>query len=439
MPGRGISTRDLALLLAAAASLTLLAWLVLVLLLRVAHVWYGFHELADGLVYIGYAESVARGDWPYGDFPFEYPPLALLLFLLPPRGGGLGAYEDWFSAMMIALCVAAAVITTATAVAYWRRLERGLATAVAFAALVLASGAIAANKYDVAVALVVAVTLLLLAHSHTTWAGATLGLGFALKMTPVILLPLVLLLGKGRRIPVWSLLAFAIATAVPFVPFILHGPTGLGYPFIYHGDRPLQVESVLSTPYLVATLVGDPRIEILRNYGSQNLLATGTELIAAASPWLALIGLALVYFLAWRRREGLRASPELVSGAGLAVVLVFICCSKVLSPQFLVWTLPVVALALVSGRRWEQTAGGLTAVAMLLTQVEFPDLYWRVVDLEPGPVALVVVRNLVLVLAAGAAVGALWRLPASGETAAAGRVAAKGEPDSLESPPSATS
>jgi hypothetical protein len=55
----------------------------------------------------------------------------------------------------------------------------------------------------------------------------------------------------------------------------------------------------------------------------------------------------------------------------------------------------------------------LTLVAIALTQVEFPDLYWRMVDLEPGPVAVVVARNAVLVAAAVTAALAVWRLPES--------------------------
>ena len=65
---------------------------------------------------------------------------------------------------------------------------------------------------------------------------------------------------------------------------------------------------------------------------------------------------------------------------------------------------------------YQRVTGILTLVAIALTQVEFPDLYWRMVDLESGPVCVVVVRNVVLVAAAVAAVDR--RLEAAGVAAA---------------------
>ena len=57
--------------------------------------------------------------------------------------------------------------------------------------------------------------------------------------------------------------------------------------------------------------------------------------------------------------------------------------------------------------------GILTLVAIALTQVEFPDLYWRMVALESGPVTVVVIRNVVLVPAAVTAAVSVWKLPES--------------------------
>jgi hypothetical protein len=82
---------------------------------------------------------------------------------------------------------------------------------------------------------------------------------------------------------------------------------------------------------------------------------------------------------------------------------------KVLSPQYFIWILP--AWALVACRdRLVAALGGLT---LLLTQVEFPALYWRFIDLEPGPVLVVVARNLLLVALFATVLARLWRLPAA--------------------------
>ena len=58
----------------------------------------------------------------------------------------------------------------------------------------------------------------------------------------------------------------------------------------------------------------------------------------------------------------------------LAAVCAFVVFGKVLSPQFLIWLVPLVAL--VRGRRGV-AAGGVLVACLVLTQVWFPYRYWR--------------------------------------------------------------
>ena len=90
----------------------------------------------------------------------------------------------------------------------------------------------------------------------------------------------------------------------------------------------------------------------------------------------------------------------------LALILALMTFGKVLSPQYFIWTLP--AWALVAARdRVLAILGGLT---LLLTQVEFPALYWRFLDMRPESVAIVVTRNTLLVVFFGVAAWRLWGL-----------------------------
>ena len=95
--------------------------LFLIWLLRAGGPWYYFFDVSDIGVYLDYAQKVAAGQRVYKDFSFEYPPLALPLFTLPPHGDP-AAYPNWFAAEMILLCSAAAALTGATAAALWRGL-----------------------------------------------------------------------------------------------------------------------------------------------------------------------------------------------------------------------------------------------------------------------------------------------------------------------------
>ena len=70
----------------------------------------------------------------------------------------------------------------------------------------------------------------------------------------------------------------------------------------------------------------------------------------------------------------------------------FIAFGKVLSPQYLVWLIPLVPLVR------SRSAQVLFVAALVLTQVEFPARYWQLAhDLRPSIAVVVLARDLVLV------------------------------------------
>jgi hypothetical protein len=407
---RVLGRRDLVVLLVAAGCLQAIAWAVLLTLFTSGRMGYGLHDLSDTLLYQRYAVAFSFGRWPYSGLPVEYPPLANLLFVLGPARGTVATYEAWFGAAMIVATTAAAVATTAAAALVWRSVSRGLTVAVAYAVLTICCGPLALNRYDAAVALVVALALLFLALRRWAPASVSLGLGFALKLTPALLLPIVLMLQESRRRALVVLAAFLLAAALPFIPFVVHDAGTAGYPFTYHAQRPLQIESVPGTLWAAAALTGVGHPRVIHAFGSQNFAGPGPDAVATASPWLVFLAVGAVYALAWRRRRALRASPAVVPVAALAALLMAICTSKVLSPQFLIWTFPVVALCVAQTRWLPRLSAAAVAVAVVLTQMEFPARYWDLVDLQAAPLAILIARNAALVAATVLAVAALARL-----------------------------
>jgi hypothetical protein len=428
---------ETALLVLVAVGLQAIVWALMIYLFQIRHVWYGFYDISDTVLYYDYATRIAGGLQPYRGFPFEYPPLAVPLLTLPGHLTTLASYQQWFVGEMIAICLATAALTAVTAAQLWRGISRPLATAAAFAAAVLLTGAITANRYDVAVAFIIAVFALCAARRWWLAAAIALGLGFALKLTPALLLPLVFVLAVRPRRIVAAAIGFAVAAVLPFVPYLLHGTHGLFYVFSYNEQRPLQIESLLATPYMVAHALGLSHEAIVNNYGSQGLSASGAKQVAALSPWLIVAALAVVYAFIWRRREYLRATPSAVPLAALALVLAFVCTNKVLSPQFIIWTFPLVALVAVGRGRGQRVLGLLLLLAMLLTQVEFPAQYWNFVALHAGPIAIVATRNFVLLVAAVLAAVLVWRLPERPEPAQPGiygQTARPGQPRQAAQP-----
>jgi hypothetical protein len=105
---------------------------------------------------------------------------------------------------------------------------------------------------------------------------------------------------------------------------------------------------------------------------------------------------ALLAMGAARRRD----ARGLVLGS-LGAVAAFAAFGKVLSPQYLLWTLPLGALAL-AWRRW--ALAGAVGAATLLTFVEFPSRYFGLVDGRAFPIAVVALRDAALVAVVGLAV-----------------------------------
>jgi hypothetical protein len=121
---------------------------------------------------------------------------------------------------------------------------------------------------------------------------------------------------------------------------------------------------------------------------------------------LLLAALALLAAAAARGRPDAR---RLVLAA-LASVVAFAVLGRVLSPQFLIWVVPLAALAFA----WRAYAlAAASAAAIVLTQVEFPGHYFERVAREPFPSLLVALRDVVLLAVLALAVRELGplRLP----------------------------
>jgi hypothetical protein len=392
---------------AAAALLPFLAVSLLLAAILSTGAWYRIDDVSDVALYLDYGRRLLGGERPYLDFDVEYPPLALPLFVPPALLPGYWLAARAFNLELWLLLAGAALCTVAAAARRWPDGAATWPAGLAFAGAALALGAISVNRFDGAVALVVALALLLATVGRTAAAAAVLGAGFALKLSPAVLLPLVLLAAPGAAAVGRALLAFGAAAAAPFLPALLLAPSGVARLFAYHAERPLQLEAVPATPLLLSGLLGGPPPAVASAFGSQNLDSPLADALASATPPAALLATGLVVVLAWRRRAALRARPEALPLAALALLLALLASAKVLSPQYLSWLLP--ALALVAPARPRLAL--LVAAVLLLTHLEFPSRYWRFVAMQPGPVALVVARNALLLAAFLTAAWQLWRLP----------------------------
>lgn len=351
---------------------------------------------------------------------FEYPPLSLALIVLPSLPFDLAEgpvrlpashpYVTSFRLTLLLLDLA----TFGIVVLLIKRLYPEESAAVRTERLLVYIGATTVlglliyTRLDIALAALLAAALCLLVSSRNySWAFLFLALAVNFKLVPLIFLPVFVLGSLPADWPrpglslVQSALPLAGRTALAlglivlvFLPFFLIGGER-AYGFLaYHRERGLEVESV----YAGLLMVLDPTSRVDVGYGSYNLTSAwaptvarlGTVLLAVL---LAFVALRLLLAVLKRPRQGAggpsattlaQAQPRLFAGYALLLALVLLCASKVLSPQYLLWVIPLAVVAPLppsSRRAWLFAFLALCA----LTTAVFPLTFWKhVAGIAPG-------------------------------------------------------
>lgn len=333
------------------------------------------------------AEDVVGGVLPYRDRDFEYPPFALGPLLGPAVvSDDQAGYAEAFSWEMIGFDLAIVALLAFGLRAPQGRVIGALGVytigVLALSGVVLPDSKLDASlplaRFDLfPAALVLAAVLAREAARSATWSGL-LAIGTAVKAYPLLLYPV---LGRGEQRPLRAIVAGAVPLLLAAALVIAWGDE-FGSAIDYHSGRDLQIETVAASPLLVAHLLGADA-GFSTGGGSYNLDAPGAEAARAVTIALLLVGYALVVWATWRYR-----TPPLV--AATAVLAVAVCFTPVLSPQFLLWLLPVSAAAF--GLGWPNL---ILLAATVLTQI-FLSKYHLVESLDAGFVIPLAIRNALL-------------------------------------------
>jgi uncharacterized membrane protein len=360
-------------------------------------VWDESTPISDVPHYREYGDAMEGGAVPYRDFRPEYPPAALAAFIVPSLvshgrvgfGRAFGIEMVIFGLAGVIVCFVAMRMLGLGGV----RLAAGLAP-LASAPLLL--GPLVLERFDLFPAFLVTTALTLLLADRHRAAAVALGLAIAVKVYPATLVPIVFAWAwhrRGRREALVHLGSCVLVVALVFLPFFVVAPRGVASSVRGQLDRPLQIESVGSAVLLAAHHVFGMGLGWVNSHGSDNLSGSVAVAAAVATTVLQVALLLWIWFrfAAWR---GVVGSTTLVD-AVFAALLAFVALGKVLSPQFLVWLMPVAALA--AGRRaWVALLA--LAGASGLTRGWFPDRYQLLVfHFDALASWLVLVRDLVLV------------------------------------------
>ena len=348
-------TSRVALLMTLAAAAAMMAGLF------VAGIERGPGTLTDTPVYRLYGERIASGDLPYRDFVVEYPPGALVPFVVAALVSSTpDGYDSAFQSMMI------------------------YALALASVLIVLSLEALRARPWHVGLSV------------GAFLAGiALLGVAIATKIYPAVLLPLLVTRiwrSEGRAAALRGLGLTVGTTLAIYLPFAILAPEGVARSIWRQVGRPLQIESLGSGVLLAFHHAAGMPLGWASGSGSQNLTGTVASVASAVTTLAGLAALLLVWV---RFARGDTESAGRFARYGAAAIVAFVAFGKVASPQFLIWLLAVVVL--VPGLRG-MIATLLLLAACAVTRMWFPRTYWDLVkQFDPTASWLVLARDILLV------------------------------------------
>jgi hypothetical protein len=376
------------------------------------------------------ATIMLQGRLPYRDVQIEYPPAALPMFLLPAVMFGDARDAHWsppnehgrryhraFDSLVL-LLTAAMVVFTALSVAALRRPTRARVVAIAVVASApLLIGHVFVERFDPWPAALTAAALAASLRGHHRLGAAALGLGFAAKVYPALLVPVLVIVAarqRGIREGLATAASAAGAAALVFLPFAILARTQTWQMLRNQLGGGLQIETLMSSVIVMTRHLTDwlgLRTSELtvhpeaHGLGRDVLDGAGVAATKTTLNVLLLTALCALWFTLARSKKDPREDLVRYSAATVAVALVL---GTVLSAQYITWLIPLVPL--VAWRR------GLVAtlafvVAAALTHAWFPSpAYGNYLGhFDLGATALLLARNLALLATALTLALPTWR------------------------------
>ncbi|MBF6590390.1 MAG: DUF2029 domain-containing protein, partial [Ktedonobacterales bacterium] len=410
-----------------------------------------------------YAGQFTVGQWPYRDIPVEYPPLAMVLLLLPalpllpfssvaprpdaaftlplthlphPDAMRYSAYGLSFAVEMLLIDVLTLWLVRVAARRFMPRDSQGLWAGLLYIVVIFFNGALL-QKFDLAAGALCLAAVLALVSKRPRLAWGALAAAALVKGFPVLLIPLfALYLAAMRRQKGKALVPRAVgrelargmawcggvlvAVTVPIIVFA--GWERVAGTVLYHTGRGTEIESLYATVMLALGWL--PGLRVTTAFNGDDL---SRVVRSPLDPYVGVVGygvlallLVVVYAACWRAYAREVPGPSLTGEAkaaalarplavgAIAVLLAFMLAFRALPAHYLLVVIPLAALIHFPKRRTRWLWRGCLMGAALAGQA-MTVIWSALVDLRPWAVALLAVRNLLWLWLFAIAVVALWR------------------------------
>lgn len=366
------------------------------------------HLSTDLNLYLLWLRRKAEGQVPYADFPIEYPPLAWWVIQLPGTTEALAYYARFRLLMGVADLAAFLLLGW---LSYQRRAAAVLPAIAAYVGTTMLLEFVLYDRLDIVMAALVLAALAAWIRAAAsaraavwrTIAYVAIAVGAAYKLIPIVVLPFMALSDlrtEGRWQPVAMRLGLCVLIlGAPIAATSREAGLATLDFFGYHAARGIEVESVWATVMWLAS-AGDDSLHIVSRFGSWELAGASEAIVAKLAAW-GMVGVFVtmtMWALALRGRFGIERAylQALLLLPGLLVV------SKVFSPQYLLWVLPLLMLGAIEltgdRNRRRPLAVAVSCVILAGLTTAFYPLGRRYVDpLNGWIMALLAVRNVIYV------------------------------------------
>ncbi len=279
---------------------------------------------------------------PYRDYSFEYPPVALIFFLVPR----LFSWNLESFHIAYGLCATGAFFIglyyTFKIADYFGASHK--LVAISAIATILSMHLFIISRYDIFPAVLIIISLSKYLERKYATAFFIISIAAMLKLYPalaiaVYLLPFIL---KSEWVQVIKSISICIVVFIVCeLPFLLLDSSSAFSYLSYHSARGIQVESVIASFIELYHYFDQTCCSVIENYGSENLWGPLPDLIV---PYVApAMILAFVVFILWLVFELKHVSinqnrvDRIIPLSVAVMILIFVVFNKVYSAQYGIW------------------------------------------------------------------------------------------------------
>ncbi len=246
---------------------------ILFLIIFTLAAWAYYQAPTPGVVEKNIAVSILEGNIPYIDFECEYPPIALVIFLIPALiFRTLPAYYIAFTVEMLLFDVLAIYLIVYLS----KRINISVAKSLTVYTLLMAvtAGPLVTQRYDLAPAIMVLAALAAFIAGKNKTAWGVLALGVMAKIFPVVVAPFFaiwLLLKKEYSRLVKGIAVFCGVILATILPWMIMDVNAFWTSMSYHLERGLHAESTYGSFLLLAQMFGLTQVSYDYSFASFNI------------------------------------------------------------------------------------------------------------------------------------------------------------------------